>query len=160
MNFKKILKYFKKDRFWLAFLIAILVVIFIGYFDSLAAHSGVFGNYEDYTNANYTKGWWNVFSFIGTTFILLIPLCYFVFYRRDKSETFAILTTSLILWQTGLADVSYFLVQGKAVPSSLPWLANAQFMSMFGATAIGLYISVIMGFILAFLVALFLKEKV
>lgn len=154
----KIVKEFTKDRFWLAYVMAILIVIFIGYFDTVAAHSGVFGTYEAYTAANYTKGWWNVFFFIGACFILLIPLCYYLFYRQDKSETFAILSTSIILWQTGLADLTYFWVQFKPVPATLPWLANSPFMSLFGTTPISLYIGVIGGFILSFGVAKFLKE--
>lgn len=115
-----------KDRkkFWTAIFIGIAIVVAIALIDIKSALSGVFGSYEDYTNGNYTDGWWGLYSFIVLLLFALAGIIYY-YVRRDKSEALAVSLVPYILWRFGWSDVLYFILQGKSIPSTLPWLSES-----------------------------------
>ena len=69
-------KQFKK-----AIYLSIAVVAAIAIFDIIAAHSMVFGTFEDYTLGNYLNGWWDVFYAYNLILLLIIPISYYVFVK-------------------------------------------------------------------------------
>jgi len=142
-------KQFKK-----AILLGILVLIFVAFLDIKAAQSGLFGSLPEYTNGDYTRGWWDLFQWIVLVSFAFVPICYYFFYKKDKSEAIAIYLTSYIMWISGLADIFYFWLQGVAIPETLPWLINhptmskiAEFINVPTITPLVLIISVSIGFI-------------
>lgn len=152
--------------FKIALALALFVVIAVAYFDTLSASSGIFGTIKDYTIGNYTKGWWSLFQTFVLFIFALVPLCYYFFYRKDKSEAIAIFLVSYICWMFGLADIFYFWLQGQSVPSTLPWLINQPILSKVAGflhaqtiTNVVLYISAALGVIISLILARFLEEK-
>lgn len=141
-----------------AIMLAILSVVAIALFDVLAAHSGVFGTYQDYTNGEYSPGWWPLFFKTNLILLSLIPIAYYLFGRRDKSESIALFFTSITLWFTGLADVFYFLLQGKMVPETLPWLNHGTYglvsllMGLETITRTSLFVTVAIGFVAVYFI--------
>lgn len=148
------------------FLFAIIVVASIAVFDILSMNSGMLGNSQDYTNGNYTNGWWSLFFQFNSILIILVSLAYYWFGKHDFSESFSLLIGSYILWFTGLADLLFFWFQKKSVPFFLYHLNNhivigkiANVISSGVVTNITLYISVVIGLILVYLSTKFLEEK-
>ena len=138
-------------------ILSVLVVIAIAIFDIISAHSGVFGTYEQYTNGEFDPSWWDVFYKFNLIMLFIIPVSYYFFAHRDLSESIALFLTSYILWFFALADVLFFLFQGKMVPSTLPWLNQHPIIGNL-ASIIGdgivtrnvVFISVALGFILVY----------
>lgn len=155
------------DKFKLALVLAVLAVAFVAITDIWAMNSGVLGTPEQYTNGDYPLGWWSLFFKINLIIISLIPLAYFFFYRRDKSEALAIFITSYGLWFAGLADILFFVFQGLNIPDKLPWL-NHHFIigtmsNLIGfpeVTKISLILTVAISSIILWFIVKFLKEKV
>ena len=102
------------EKFKIAVVISILVVVLIAYLDI----GGVILLGEEYTQGNFPADFWNHFRNSALLIMLIVPLVYYFFYRKDKSETLAIFLTSFTLWTFGLADVLFFWLQGKAVPKA------------------------------------------
>lgn len=146
-----------KTQFKTGLKMAIFVVVLIAVWDILAAHSGVFGSYEQYTSGNFTKGWWNLFYNYSVILILVVCASYYFFSRKDLSETLGVGLTSYVLWFFGLADALYFFLQGQNIPEKLMWLNYHPVMSKI-ATAMGstdvtritLLISIALGFIIVY----------
>jgi len=156
----------KNKRFLIALIIAFVVVGIIAYWDVLSMQSGVLGSPYDYMNGNFTKGWATLFYSFADFLMILVPVCYFFFYRRDFSEAIAIFLTEKILLLTGTADVLFFWLQGQNIPLVLPWLTNhitiGKVTSLLGyaeANPISLLITAAMGILLAYGLAWILKEK-
>jgi len=85
--------------------------------------------------------------------------------RKDKSETFALFLTSLILWFTGFADVLFFWLQGKAIPHTMPWLNNhivigkiRELIGLGVVTDAILLISVMSGFVMVIYLDIWLEK--
>lgn len=152
------------SKFKKAIFFSILAVALIALFDILVAHSGVFGTFEDYTNGFYVDGWWSVFVIINLFVISIVPVVYYFFVRKDKSETISLFFTSLILWFTGLADILYFIFQFKMIPATLPWLNHgfyqltSSIMGLEVVTRISLIITSILGFIFVFYMNKFMEK--
>ena len=152
-------------KFRTALILGILVVLAVAYFDILSAKSGIFGSYEDYTNGNYAQNWWNLFK-VGVIFLfLIVPITYYFLVKKDKSEAIAIFLTSMTAWWFGLADVFYFLFQGKMIPAVLPWLNNnpiilaiAKLFRFEQVTSFSLILSITVGFIVIVILTKFLEK--
>lgn len=152
-------------KYHLAIILGILAVLFVAVLDIKMAHSGIFGSFDEYTKGQYVQGLWGLFQFIVIAIFSIVPLCYYFFYRKDKSETLAIFLTSYIIWYSGLADLAYFWLQGLQIPSSLPWLVGNPVIGRFGGlignggvTPIVLYASVISGFFIIILLTKWLEK--
>ena len=148
----------KNKQFKKALLFAVLIVGVISVFDIIAAHSGVFGSYEDYSNGIFSGDWWPVFFKMNLILISVLPIIYYFFVRKDLSETIAIFLVSINMWFSGLADILYFWIQGQAVPTMLGHLNGHLIISRVGSligqtdvTGTVLYISVILGFVTSYL---------
>jgi len=146
----------KFSKFQIAILLGIFVVGIIAYIDTLGVH--ILG-WEDYTNGNFPIDYWFSFRNIALILMILVPICYYFFFRKDKSETLAIFFTSFILWMFGVADLFYFWLQGKAIPSQLPWLNNHPIIGLFGpVTNSSLYMSIIIGGVITYFIVKQLKK--
>lgn len=143
-----------KKEFKIGIILSIAVVGAIAIFDIIASKSMLFGAMEDYTLGNYLNGWWDIFFKFNLILLLIIPICYYFFARKDLSETIALFLTSYTLWFFAFADVLYFFLQGKMVPEVLPWLNDhiiigtiSNILGYDQVTRIAVFISVIIGFI-------------
>lgn len=94
----------------------------------------------------------------------LVSFCYYLFVRKDKSETLAVFLTPFILFWFGLADILSFVFQKIPIPETLDlnnhiiwWISDT--LGFYGITNVSLIISVLIGFILVFLTTKVLKEK-
>ena len=152
----------KIDKFWIAIIIGILSVVLVAWIDIQGFN--LLG--DKYTNGEFPATVWP-HHLITAIIIFLIPaLCYFFFYRKDKSEFAAVFFSGLIMFYFGLADVGYFILQGKSVPFFLYWLNNhivigtiSKTLGFAQVTSISLYISVGIGLFITYQVVKFLKEK-
>lgn len=152
-------------KYHLAIILGILAVLFVAVLDIKSANSGVFGTLAEYTKGAYTSGWWGLFYFIVIAIFAVVPICYYLFYRHDKSESIAIFLSSYIMWYSGLADLFYFWFQGLQIPETMPWLVHNEFINKFTyfigngeVTPIVLYLSVISGFLLILLLTKWLEK--
>lgn len=153
-------KQFKKGL-----MMAIIAVAVISIFDILAANSGIFGSYEQYTSGNFTQGWWNLFYNYNVILISLVTLSYYSFARKDFSESLGIFLTAYTLWFWGLADALYFLFQGQMIPEKLIWLNSHPVMSRIATTLgqtdvtrITLLISIALGFMIVYFMDKYLEK--
>ncbi len=151
-------------KFKRAVYLAILVVVAIAIFDILSAHSGVFASPEEYTNGYYTEGWWSLFFSFNIILLMVIPISYYFFGRRDKSEAISLFMTSVVMWFTGLADIMYFLLQGKMIPETLPWLNKGVYAGIAGVmgldmvTRTSLIVTTLFGFTFIYFMNKFMER--
>lgn len=155
----------KNKQFKKTLIFAVLIVGVIALFDIFAAHSGVFGSYEDYSNGIFNGDWWPVFFKMNLMLILILPFLYYFLIRKDLSESIAIFLVSIGLWFSGLADIGYYWLQGQSVPPILGHLNNhiilgkvAPIIGQTNVTANTLYLSVILGFVILYLTASWLEK--
>lgn len=148
----------KITKYQTAILLGIAVVILVAFLDIKSALSGVFGTFDNYTNGDFTAGWWSLFKTIVIMLFLIVPITYYFLVKRDKSEAIAIFVSSYIIWMFGLADLFYFWLQGKMLPSTLPWLVGHPIMGRISELVLHtkeivpmtIYISVILGFVVVY----------
>jgi hypothetical protein len=115
---------------------------------------------------SYTMSWHDNMFKVGFILICLFPLIYYFFIgKKDKSESIALFLTSLILWFTGLPDVLYFWLSGKAIPFTLPWLNNSfvfsKLLDILNLTVVTntlLLVSVAIGFVVVLLLDIWLEK--
>lgn len=159
----------KLTKFNIAIIFGILIVAIIALHDIsgkvMWEDSGI-GSAADYTNGLQGLPFWIFFRNWALSLILVVPLAYYFFHRRDKSETIAIFLTSSGLWFAGLADVLYFWFQGIPVPEVLNHLNNhpvigriSTFLGFEVVTNVSLYLSVIIVGIILYFTVKYLKEK-
>ena len=144
-------------KFIMALLLGVLVVVLVAFIDI----QGVNLIGQDYTKGIFDISVWYHHLITALIIFSIVPICYFLFFRKDKSEAVGIYLVSLILFYFGLADILYFFLQGFPVPQTLPWLNNHFIISKFGevVTNTTLYISVFVGSVIAWFTAKTLKEK-
>lgn len=150
----------KITKYQMAIIIGILSVILVAWIDLQGLN--LIGN--KYTNGEFSTNVWP-HHLITAIIIFLIPaLCYFFFYRRDKSEMAAIFFSGFIMFYMGLADLFYFFLQGKNLPSTLTWLnghptiGKVSLLTNNIVTPITLYISVILGLLIVFYLTKFMEK--
>ena len=156
----------KMDKFKIAILMGVAIVFAVAYMDIMGLT--FFTDLgADYTSGDFPLSYWIFFRNTALILMLVVPLSYYFFWRKDKSEAVAIFSTSYLLWMFGLADILYFVFQGKAIPELLPWLNNQPVISgasnLFGYPAVtgnSLMLSVFVGIIITYFVVKFLKEKI
>ena len=156
----------KLSKFQWAIVLGVLAVAFIAVFDIWSMNSGVFGTAQDYVNGNYANGWWSLIFKLNLMIIILIPITYFIFYRRDKSEAAALFLVPFGLWFAGLADILFFVFQGLTIPARLPWLDShiiigriSSLLGFSGVTNISLFLSIIIISIALYFIVKILKNK-
>ena len=154
-----------KDKFNVAILLAFALVASIAILDIFSMNSGVFGSPLDYTTGDFVEGWWNIFRDIVLWAVIFLGIVYYALYRRDKSEAVGISLVAYISWRFGLADVLFFLFQGRPVPETLEWLQGnfpiqffANILNGGTVTSMVLYVSAISGIIISVVVAKALKK--
>lgn len=160
----------KLTKFQIAIIIAVLLVAFIAYMDiqGLGLWSSI-DKGEDYTLGKQHEllpGFGGFFYTWAKVLMILLPVSYFLFYRREILEAAAIYLTSYLLLMFGLADILYFWFQNKAIPATLPWLSThgviGKVSSMFGfegATSTSLFLSVGIGIGITYVMVRFFWEK-
>lgn len=155
----------KNKTFRNGLIAAVLVVALLSLFDVFAAHSGVFGSFQEYTNGNYPSSWWSLYFKNAMILFGTVAISYYIFGRQDISESIAIFITPLILFEFGLSDILYFWFQGQMVPLTLPWLDGhniigriADIFNFESVTNIVLYISAVIGLITAYFSAVLLEK--
>ena len=154
------------DKLYKLLILIFLVILSISLMDIFALKSSLFGDYDNYITGQFNQNWWFLFRNIALLLIFGISFTYYLLYQ-DKSETISIAVGSLILWFTGLADLLYFWIQGKAVPLTLPHLNDhiiiGKISTLFGFSSVSnlsLYISVFIGILITFLTVKWLKNKI
>jgi hypothetical protein len=154
----------KLTKYQTAIVLGLLVVLALAFLDIKSAYSGVFGTFCDYTNGNYTAGWWGLFRVIAILLFLIVPVAYYFLVKKDKSEAIAIFLSSYIAWMFGLADIFYFWLQGLQMPATLPWLAAnpviGRLASFTGGvvTPVTVYLSVALSFVVIFYATKYLEK--
>ena len=109
-----------------------------------------------------------LFAFIGTeyAYILmgLVAFGYYAFFRKDKSEALAVFITPFILYWTGFTNLVYYVLNRLPIPEVLI-LSNpvieftSKNLGFETITNVSLIISVLIGFLIVFLITKALKEK-
>lgn len=150
-------------KYQTAIILGIIVVIAVAFLDVKSAFSGVFGDVTNYTNGDYTAGWWCLFKTIVILLFAIVPITYYFLVKKDKSEAIAIFLTSYIMWMFGLADVFYFWLQGKGLPATLTWLTGHPIIGKVaaytgGVTPTALYISVALGLVVVYFMTKFMEK--
>lgn len=148
-------------RFWIITSLSILIVALIAYIDI----GGFVLVGEEYTLGNYNPLYWPHFLYMVYFIIAIIPLVYYLF-TKDKSESFALAAVSFGLWRFGASDILYFVLQGKSIPDSLPWLFNnfpigsiAKVLGLTTVTPFSLILSVAIGVVILLTFNKVLKDK-
>jgi hypothetical protein len=118
-----------------------------------------------FKNEKYSLAWHDNMFRIGWILIMIFPLLYFMFIRKDRSEALGLFLTSLILWFSGLTDLLYFWLRFQNLPFTLPWLNNhfiiGRIKDMLGlpvVTSTLLLISVCVGFIIVLIIDIWLEK--
>ena len=138
-SWKRLLKKMNLGRFNLAVGLSVLVVIFVSYM-----------NIIDWTTILMISG--------------VVPLIYFLTYRKDKSETLALFTVPIILIGFGFSSLLRFVFDRAPIPE-FPCLNNfivswiSQALGFAQVSNVVLLISVSISFILVFLYVKLLKER-
>lgn len=157
------IKNFFSNKFNIAILLGLAVLPLIAYLDI----GGILLiGYEKYTTGQWDVAYWLHFRNLGLIIFSIVPIAYWFFYRKDKSEFLAIYLTSVIGWYSGISDIFYFWLQKLQVPEFLPWLDHhiviGRISNLIGypqVTNISLYVSAIVGLIAIYFVTKFLKQK-
>jgi len=96
-------------------------------------------------------------------FLLILPILYY-FYEKDISESLALGLSSLILLLFGFGKLLSFIFERTTIPEFIEmespivsWISNT--LGFEAITSVSLIISVVIGFLLIFLVTKVLKEK-
>lgn len=167
LTWKRVWKKIDPGKYRMAILIAIFCVVAIGVFDFWSMASGVFGTPENYTNGDYTQGWWELYFKFVLMFFAIPSVCYYLLVNKDISESIGVYATSIIMFFGGLADIVYFIAKKSALPSELPWLTGSPFINFVSTkllghstvTNVGLVVSVVLSFMIVLVVTKILKEK-
>ena len=151
----------KKDKHSIAhwfFLFIILIILILGYFDSIQIKSwhevnddNKWSKYEQYNAPAFMFLWFFIFIILG--------IVYFVF-RRDITESLALITSGYIMIMFGLLDVGFFWFSSFKMSSNMCWFNDvghviAKVTSFLGhecVTAFDLYLSTAIGIVIAFIV--------
>lgn len=142
--------------YWKSIILAILVLGIIAYIDLSGT---LLIGYDNYTKGFFDNSYWLHFRNMVFLLMLIVPTIYYLF-TKDKSETFAIFISSIIGFYFGISDLFYFWLDGKMVPSVLPWLTNHPIIGKVATltngevTSTTIYISVILGL---FIIVMFSK---
>lgn len=106
------------------------------------------------------------FRNIAIGLIVIVPICYYFFYRKDKSETLALFLVPFILFWFGLKDILYYWFQGLKLPELLPHLDShfiigsvSEFFGYSQVTGSSLLLTSLLGIGITYFVVKYLKEK-
>jgi hypothetical protein len=122
-NFKKLWKKLNLERYWIAFFLAILVVVLIAWIDIQGMiYWGSFSTTNAYITGQQGAPFWNFFKSIVFVIFAILPFAYYFLYRRDKSEAISLFVGEWIIWIFGFADLMFFVLSKQALPATLTWL--------------------------------------
>jgi len=107
-----------------------------------------------------------ILPFSALLIFSIVPICYYFFYHRDKSESISLWLSSYLMWMFGLAEVLHFVFQKIPMTETFPHLSNhliiGNISSLLGFSTVtnaSLYISILIGFAVIYLINKVLKEK-
>jgi hypothetical protein len=166
-NLKRLWNKLNIERYWLAFFFAIVIVITIAWIDVQGMiYWASFSTTDAYLNGQQGAAFWTFFKSIVFVIFAILPIAYYFLYRKDKSEAISLFASEWILWMFGFADLMFFVLSKQLLPTTLVWLNNhpiiggiAHTLGYENVTSGTLLFSVVVGFVLAYLVAKLLKEK-
>lgn len=167
-NWKYLKKKMDLGHYKIAVGLSILVVVIIAFLDVKGLiYWASFSDMASYTGGLQGMAFWNFFKTIAFSLMLIVPICYWFFVKKDKSETLALFLSSLTLFYFGLADVLYFVFQKASLPEVLPWLNSHPVIGWISANILGqpsvtnyaLLFSVLVGFVIVFFMTKILKER-
>ena len=151
------------DRFSIAVLIGILIVPFLALMDVYGL--GMFNKIGGFNGTAYQtihSSYMGFFWIFAYALIILVGVCYYFFYRRDKSETLAVLVTPIILVWSGFEDLLFYIFTWTPFKGSMPWLDQHFFMRIFTSdghvTASSLVTSMVSGTLILTFILIFLKK--
>ena len=152
----------KVSKFTYAIVLGVLLVGLVAWIDIQGFN--LLG--EDYTSGNFGSNVWVHHLITAIIIFSIVPICYWIFYRKDKSEVVGIFLTGLTLFYFGLADVLYFWFQGLKLPKLLPHLNSHQIIGsvseFFGysqVTGTSLLLTSMLGIGITYFTVKFLKNK-
>jgi hypothetical protein len=166
-DFKKLWRKINLERYWIAFFLAILIVVLIAWIDVQGmVYWGSFSTTDAYVTGQQGTAFWSFFKSIVFVIFAILPFAYYFLYRRDKSEAISLFVGEWILWMFGFADLMFFVLSQQLIPSSLVWLNThpiigtiSNVLGYENVTSVSLLFSVFVGFILAYLTGKILKDK-
>ena len=157
----------KLDRFTLVMLIALGLVLFFAYQDSVGfemwkATDGFGSDAYIVAEPFYMKQFW---LFASTTIILVGAIYYIL--TRNRGESVSLIVAPALLLLGGWEDIFYFpLTNQKLLGTTLPWLwgnpylrSIAEFMGETTITANSLFVGAILSIILTILLVNYLVEN-
>lgn len=159
---KKIWNKLDIGKYKISLIIAVVAVLLVALLNIWYTHSGLFGSF--FGNINGSCSLFFKFALI----IFVIPaICYYYLVNKDISESLGIFLFSVIIYLGGLADVGSFIFQKLPIPAEIPGLVGSPFINFVSTKLLGystvtnvsLIVSVLLSFILAWIVAKVLKEK-
>ena len=99
-----------------------------------------------------------------TLFPIILGITYYLF-KKDLSESIAIVLAFAIMMMAGLEDLIYYLVQG-GIPASMPHLYShvvigkfAKWMNLTTVTPTSLLVSVLVGAGLTYIIVIWLRKQ-
>jgi len=166
-DLKRLMRKLDLGKYKITVLLAIGVVALVAYLDiSGMVYWASFSSAEAYTNGLQGPYFWEFFKTIVFSIFLILPIAYYFLVHKDFSESISIFTSSYLAWMFGFADVLYFVFQRLPIPDLLPHLNNHPVIGWISSTLgfetvtnLSLVISVVIGFLLIFVLNKVLKEK-
>lgn len=159
---KKVWEKLDIGKYKISLMIAVSVVLIIALLNIWYIHSGLFGSF--FVN---NSGIGSLFFKFAPIILVLPAIFYYFLVHKDKSEALGIFLFSLIIYLGGLADVSFYIFQKIPLPAEIPGLVGSHFINFVSTKLLGyptvtnvsLLVSVLISFVLAWIVAKILKEK-
>lgn len=153
-------------KFHKVLIVVLLIIGFITYMDIIGFKMwqllGGFSG-DNYCKANqaYLTLFWN----FAYGLIAVSGIVYYIM-RKDWSETIAIIIIPITLLWFGIEDWMYYKLQHIPLDASMPWLMNsfgtgnvAKTMGLNTVTPQSLTISIIVGIVVSYLLAIWLEKK-
>lgn len=156
----------KDKRFYICIGISILIVLFIAYQDvqGFKMFSAIGGGYTGSAFEKSRLEYMAMFWAFAYSIIIAVGGLYFLF-RKDISETLAVVGTALILIWSGLEDILYYWILKLPLDSTMPWLFKtrvmggvAKLMGLDTVTPTSLYVGLGLGIILIYFLVGWLKK--
>lgn len=151
------------DKFTIAVLVGILIVPLLAFMDKLGLRMfNTVGGFGSVTELTMQSTYMDLFWIFAYALILLVGICYYFFYKKDKSETLAVVFTPIILVWSGFEDLLFYVFTGTPFKGTMPWLDSHFFMRLFTSdghvTASSLVTSMFSGVLILTIILVFLKK--
>ena len=147
-----------KKKFVITIIIILSLIAFLALMDILGVSflkeiTCCGGNWWEINSEKYLIQFWSFATMLG-----IITAGIYYLFRKDLSETFAILGSYAIMIMVGLEDILFYLFQGIPIDRYLPWLDKnpiifgiAKILGYSSVTNIALLVSVGFGAVVSYL---------